>query len=138
MRERAAGPRGPLSARRIWRTAGWERHVLCRIPMPREHEGTAAPTPYPARKSARDSATVSLVLLRGTIASLRCGEELDAGRLESAREFFVALQAALAELDLLVHDEPRGLEVDQLRSRESKLSRALAVALRTASARSIE
>jgi hypothetical protein len=93
--------------------------------MSRDETGRRQPTP--AKKSGT---RLSLKLLRGTLASLRCRDLIQRGEYQSAHLELIALDAALADISLLELDEDASREHALLRAQESKL-RALLGSSRT-------
>lgn len=83
--------------------------------MARDESGRGQPT------AKRSGTRLSLKLLRGTLASLRCRDLIQRGELQSAHLELIALDAALADISMLELDEDASREHALLRAQESKL-----------------
>jgi hypothetical protein len=90
--------------------------AYARLPMSRDEKDRRQPRP--AKKSGT---RLSLKLLRGTLASLRCRDLIQRGELQNAHLELIALDAALADISLLELDEDASREHALLRAQESKL-----------------
>ena len=92
--------------------------------MSRDDSGTRPPT------AKRSGTRLSLKLLRGTLASLRCRDLIQRGEYQSAHLELIALDAALADISPLELDDDASREHALLRAQETKL-RALLGGMRS-------
>ncbi len=74
-----------------------------------------------SRRSPRESADVTIKLLHGTLASLRCRELIGEARLQEARGQLSALRCVIDEVESEALDDDSRAELDLLRSQEQKL-----------------
>lgn len=84
--------------------------------MSRDDSGTRPPT-----TAKRSGTRLSLKLLRGTLASLRCRDLIQRGEYQSAHLELIALDAALADISPFELDDDASREHALLRAQETKL-----------------
>ncbi len=74
-----------------------------------------------SRRSPRGGADLTIKLLHGTLASLRCKQLIDEGHLQEARAQLSVLRCVIDEVAIDSQDEESRTELELLRTQEHKL-----------------